>query len=283
MLANIDLRLTDIFVSSECFRNIFILLHGDIRQLPTIFDTPLYAQGGRDFQLTGSFSYYVFEECDRLGTVFRKHEVEESIFRDALLPLSDGRSTIRDWKLFNTRDYMMLTIEGKNNFKHAFFLFPTKFGITGYNHHRLKEIKLCCCQEERKNMSTQCSLVNGSTGTVVDVMYSNGEKSPVNIPVVFMVEFKKYTGRQLYEGSNVHYKLDIIFGGNMSTNSVTVHFMLVNHDAHCQGLTLDQKVVDIGSRENLGLTLVALSKTRRLLDVVFSSMFSFDRITKIGE
>ncbi|KAI3903891.1 hypothetical protein MKW92_023196 [Papaver armeniacum] len=59
MLANIDLRLRDIFASSEPFGNISIVLVGDIRQLPPVFDTPLYAQGGRDLQLTGSLSYCV--------------------------------------------------------------------------------------------------------------------------------------------------------------------------------------------------------------------------------
>lgn len=56
MLANIDLRLRDIFSSSEPFGNVLVVLVGDIRQLPPVFDTPLYAQGGRDLQLTGSLS-----------------------------------------------------------------------------------------------------------------------------------------------------------------------------------------------------------------------------------
>ncbi|KAI3899200.1 hypothetical protein MKW92_016430, partial [Papaver armeniacum] len=68
MLANIDLRLRDIFSSSGPFGNVSIVLVGDIRQLPPVFDTPLYDKGGRDLQLTGSLSYSVFEQCVRLDT-----------------------------------------------------------------------------------------------------------------------------------------------------------------------------------------------------------------------
>ncbi|KAI3989336.1 hypothetical protein MKX01_026919 [Papaver californicum] len=232
MLANIGLRLRDIFASSEPFRNVSIVL--------------LYVKSGRDLQLTCSFSYSVFEQCVRIDTVFRQSGVEESLFRDALLRLSDGRSTLQDQKLFNTRDYTMLTMEEKNNFKHVLRLFPTKFDTSTYNHQHLKDLgypvaqissnnnceatKSAVSNEAKggmlhKNLSTQCGLVNGSMETVVDVAYLNGEKSPIDMPVVVMLEFKKYTGQQLYEGSN----LDINFGDNMSADSVTTHFVLDNH------------------------------------------------------
>ncbi|KAI3973355.1 hypothetical protein MKW92_002223, partial [Papaver armeniacum] len=108
MLESIDLRCRDIFAINEPFGNVSIVLVGDIRQLPPVFDTPLYAQGGRNLQLTGSLSYSVFEHCVRLEHVFRQSRDEESLFREALLRLSDGSSTIHDWKLFKTREYMML-------------------------------------------------------------------------------------------------------------------------------------------------------------------------------
>ncbi|KAI3909394.1 hypothetical protein MKW98_007918 [Papaver atlanticum] len=46
MLANIDLRLRDIFSTNEPFGNVSIVLVGDMRQLPLVFDTLLYAEGG---------------------------------------------------------------------------------------------------------------------------------------------------------------------------------------------------------------------------------------------
>ncbi|KAI3900278.1 hypothetical protein MKW92_028692 [Papaver armeniacum] len=60
MLAYIDLQLSDIFGTKESFGNISIVLIGDMRQLPPSFDTPLYAEGGRELQLTVNLSYSEF-------------------------------------------------------------------------------------------------------------------------------------------------------------------------------------------------------------------------------
>ncbi|KAI3870675.1 hypothetical protein MKW92_016830 [Papaver armeniacum] len=248
MLANIDLRLRDIFANSEPFGNVHIVLVGNIRQLPPAFETSLYVQGGRDLQLTGSLSYSVFDQCVRLDTVFRQSGDEESLFRDALLRLSDGK------------DYSILTIEEKKIFKHVLRLFHTKYDVACYDLQRLKELghpvahissKNNCETAKgadsdeakgsqkvvflskgarvmlRKNLSTQYGLVNGSTGTVVDVLYLDGKKPPGDMHVSVMVKFDKYIGPQVYEGST----LDIIFCSNMSVDSVTAHFMLCNHCA----------------------------------------------------
>ena len=42
-------------------------------------------------------------------------------------------------------------------------------------------------------------------------------------------------------------------------------------------------MVDIGDRKSLGLTFVALSRTRKLTDLAFNPMFSFERLQKIGK
>ncbi|KAI3888983.1 hypothetical protein MKX03_014031, partial [Papaver bracteatum] len=55
----------------------------------------------------------------------------------------------------------------------------------------------------RKNLSTQYGLVNGSMGIVVDVLYLNGKKPPLDMPVDVMVEFDKYTSTQVYDGLNM--------------------------------------------------------------------------------
>ncbi|KAI3895169.1 hypothetical protein MKX03_025561 [Papaver bracteatum] len=213
MFANIDLRCRDIFANNEPFGNISVVLLGDMRQLPPVFDTPLYVQGGKSIlQLYGSISYCLFDRC--------------LAFRDALLRLSDGKSTSTDWELFRTRDYSVLTIEEQNKFKHALRLFPTKSNASKYNHERLKELgnpvakiisknncetaKIANSDEAKglqevllKNLSTNHGLVNGSRGVVVDIVYENGEKSPTDMPIAVMVDFDKYMGPKLYPGSNV--------------------------------------------------------------------------------
>ncbi|KAI3949437.1 hypothetical protein MKX01_000085 [Papaver californicum] len=50
-----------------------------------------------------------------------------------------------------------------------------------------------------------------------------------------------------------------------------------------QGLTLDQAVVDIGPRESLGLTFVALSRTKKIKRLCILSHVHFRKNSKIGE
>ncbi|KAI3845923.1 hypothetical protein MKX03_029073, partial [Papaver bracteatum] len=73
MLGNIDLRCRDIFAIDEPFENASIVLVGDIRQFPPVFNSPLFSQGGRDrnLELTGYAAYSEFEHCVHLKDVFR--------------------------------------------------------------------------------------------------------------------------------------------------------------------------------------------------------------------
>ncbi|KAI3953512.1 hypothetical protein MKW92_006078 [Papaver armeniacum] len=249
MFANIDLRCRDIFANNEPFGNVSVVLVGDMRQLPPVFDTSLYVQGMKStLQLYGFISYSFFDRCVRLEEVFQQSGDEELSFRDALLRLSDGNSTLTDWELFSARDYSLLTIEEQNKFKHALRLFPTKSDASRYNHERLKDLgnpvariisknncettKIAKSDEAkglqeilllskgsrvmlRKNLSTKYSLTNGSRGAVVDIVYENGEKSPTDMPIVVMVDFDN--------------KLDINIRSYMSENSVTAYFVLGNH------------------------------------------------------
>ncbi|RZC45255.1 hypothetical protein C5167_038197 [Papaver somniferum] len=63
MLTNINLRLRDIFLTSEPFGNVSIVLVGDMRQLSHVFDMPLYVEGGGELQLT---YYAANHNCQRL-------------------------------------------------------------------------------------------------------------------------------------------------------------------------------------------------------------------------
>lgn len=49
-----------------------------------------------------------------------------------------------------------------------------------------------------------------------------------------------------------------------------------------QGMTLDDSGVDIGDTESLGLSFIGLSRTRKLCDLASSLMFSYERLSNIG-
>ncbi|KAI3949438.1 hypothetical protein MKX01_000086 [Papaver californicum] len=190
---------------------------------------PLYAKGGLDrMQLQGALSYSVFDHCVRLGEVFQQSGVEESLFRDALLRLSDGQSTLQDWQLFYTRDYPMLTVEEKNNFKHAFRLFPTKFVAASYNHECLKDLGNPVARVVSKNNCETTKIANSdeakglqevlllSKGSRVmlrkniytqqvwlmaqqeDYGYYICKQGEITYRFAVMVDFDKYIGSKLY-------------------------------------------------------------------------------------
>ncbi|KAL2500189.1 Uncharacterized protein Adt_25739 [Abeliophyllum distichum] len=236
--------------------------------------------------------------------------------------LSDGTSTIEDWHMFKTRDYSTLTIEEMNNFRYALRLFLTKRSANEYNRERLIQLgrpiarifsknnceiaakaesdqakglekSLCISVGARvmlrANLATHNGLVNGAMGTVVDIVYAVHCKSPFDSPLAVMVDFDNYRGTSFREGSNIIPIPPITSNWKVSNGTscqrtqipIILCWAITIHKS--QGLTLDKAVVDIGEKESLGLTFVALSRTRRLQDLAFNPMFTYERLQKIGK
>ncbi|KAL2499053.1 ATP-dependent DNA helicase [Abeliophyllum distichum] len=322
MLANVDLRCRDIFATNESFGGVSVILVGDMRQLPPVFDSPLYSNKGSYMQQCGTLAYSVFDKCIRLSYIFRQVGEDQASLREALHRLSDGTSTIEDWHMFKTRDYSTLTIEEMNNFRYALRLFPTKRAGNEYNRERLIQLgkliarifsknncetatkaesdqakgleKFLCISVGarvmlRANLATHNELVNGAMSTVVDIVYAVNCKSPFDSPLTIMVDFDNYRGISFRESSNIIPIPPITSNWKASTGTscqrtqipIILCWAITIHKS--QGLTLDKAVVDIGEKESLGLTFVALSQTRRLQDLAFNPMFTYGRLQKIGK
>ncbi|KAF5196426.1 Atp-dependent dna helicase pif1 [Thalictrum thalictroides] len=280
MLAYIDLRCRDIFAKKEAFGGVSVVL------------------------------------------IFRQAGIEQVSFREALHRLSDGTSTIKDWHLFKTRDSTLLTPVELNAFKFALRLFPTKQAAHDYNCKRLVDLgkpiarvhsKNNCATASsamsddakglekvlylsigarvmlRANLCTQYGLVNGAMGTIVDIVYASGCGSPFDIPFAIMVDFDSYCGLPFRSGTNIvpiapqtsNWKTTSGTSCQRTQLPVVLSWAITVHKS--QGLTLDRVVVDIGKKESLSLTFVALSRTRKLSDLAFSPMFTFERLQKIGK
>jgi ATP-dependent DNA helicase PIF1 len=138
------------------------------------------------------------------------------------------------------------------------------------------------------NISTKLGLVNGSLGTVVDIIYGTNERPP-GLPFAVMVRFDNYAGPYLLEEERAFPVVPILreWEPKPSTKcqrtqiplacayAVTVHKV--------QGLTLDKIVLDLGREEFAsGITFVALSRTKRLKDIAFAKAFAFDRLPQKG-
>jgi len=55
----------------------------------------------------------------------------------------------------------------------------------------------------RANHITHNGLVNGAMGTIVDILYASGCKSPIGMPLEVMVNFDNYHGVCFCDGTNI--------------------------------------------------------------------------------
>lgn len=137
------------------------------------------------------------------------------------------------------------------------------------------------------NLWTKGGLVNGSMGTVHDIMFKN--QGPPSLPAAVFVKFDTYEGLTIIstEGDNVVPIVPIkrSWEGKSGTIcsrqqvplclawAITVH--------KSQGLTLSKAKIDIGSKEfAAGLTFIAVSHVHSLSDIYFRQ-FTFDRLQRI--
>lgn len=139
-----------------------------------------------------------------------------------------------------------------------------------------------------RNLWTEVGLCNGAMGTVVDIIYAKGHRPPVQ-PIAIIVQFddKDYSGPSfcnsipncvpLYPVTSC---CDIL-GTKLERQqfplklawSITIH--------KAQGLTLNNIWIDLGPSEKAaGLTYVALTRVRRISDLVIEPM-AYDRLKSL--
>ena len=136
-----------------------------------------------------------------------------------------------------------------------------------------------------RNLWTDVGLCNGSMGTLLHVIYVEGQ-SPPSLPIAIIVQFddKDYLGPSFIEhipncvpiypvtnhsgsyGSKCEYPLKLAW-------SMKIH--------KAQGLTLKNVWVDLGTSEKAaGMTYVALSRVRKISDLIIEPM-TFERLKAV--
>ena len=129
----------------------------------------------------------------------------------------------------------------------------------------------------RTNLWTEAGLVNGSVGTIQEIVFEEN-KGPPSLPIAIMVEFDNYSGpailtkddKRLVPISPVRHTWEVKKGTCSRLQipvclawSITVH--------KSQGLTLEKAVIDLGKKEfAAGLSFVAISQVRTLGNILFS-------------
>ena len=227
----IDRRLRQIFPhhSHQVLGGCSCLLFGDFGQLPPVMDLPLYTTVTRnELSDLGSSTYHFFDSAVVLSQVMRQsgESPEQILFRDILLRLRDGKTTVADWQ------YLMhqtpSQAEDLSVFDCAVHLFPTVDSVVEYNITQLHAINRPIaaikavhsgCNASKgtsedaggldpivylahtarvmliANLWVEVGLVNGALGTVVSICYQDG--GPPNLPEAVMVRFDHYTGPTL--------------------------------------------------------------------------------------
>jgi hypothetical protein len=118
-----------------------LILTGDPGQLPPVADKPLYhskpsnAVGKQGYQ-----AYHMFDKVIKFAVNQRVQGMssEQVKFRDLLLRLRKGESTVNDWELLLTRQPS--NISNLTEFEHATRLFYSNEQVGNYNHDQLDKL-----------------------------------------------------------------------------------------------------------------------------------------------
>lgn len=135
------------------------------------------------------------------------------------------------------------------------------------------------------NIWKKCGLVNGATGTIMDILYINGKCS--NLPDIIIVEVDNYNGPPFFNDELrkkwIPFNPLTVYNKTSNTSRTQYPFKLAYaitcHKA--QGQTLDKGVIDFGhSERSLGSSYVQLTRFKKFTDFVILP-FTYERITSV--
>ncbi|CAB4412397.1 unnamed protein product [Rhizophagus irregularis] len=316
ILAVIDVRLRQAFPenSKEPFGGRSIILLGDFGQLPPVLDVPMFSKNtsvdGNSNK--GIAAYKHIREVFKLDVILRQtgNSNEQKEFRDILLRMRDRESSLDDWKILSTRFEENLNQQERERFSDAVFLLTTWNDVDKINIEKLRFLKRPVAKimavhtggnEAKKassdvakglepqlllakgarvmltaNLWTKGRLVNGSIGTVHDILFKN--QGPPSLPAAVFVKFDAYEGPTITSTEGDHVVPIVPIKRSWKGKSgmicsrqqvpLCLAWAITMHKS--QGLTLSKAKIDIGSKEfAAGLTFVAASRVRSLSDIYF--------------
>lgn len=322
LFGQVDKRLRQIFPHHSCevLGGCSSLLFGDFGQLPPVMDLPLYTTcTSSPLSDIGANSYLSFNSAVVLDRIMRQSGDDPSqvLFRDILLRLRNCEVTEADWRILMTRTPAQAS--DKSSFDDAVHLFPTIEAVVEHNvnklhacGHPVATIKavhagpnaskassddagglqpvVCLAKGARvmlcANLWVEMGLVNGAMGTVQSFCYHEGG-APPNLPVAVTVLFDKYSGPTLSDGTVPIPPLRrswVTSGSQCSRLQLPLKLAWAVTIHKSQGLTLNKLTVDVGKKEfSAGLTFVAISRVRRLKDLLLNPPFSFQRLKNLAK
>jgi ATP-dependent exoDNAse (exonuclease V) alpha subunit len=130
----------------DLFGGVNVIVVGDMKQLPPVFDTSLTA--GRNLRtysdcvLAGMFAFDQIENVLILTIIVRQGDAAQERFRDLLNRLRMGESNEDDYNLLMTRVYANQPDDVKLDFESATRLAPFKLMVSHYNTDKLSTLAI---------------------------------------------------------------------------------------------------------------------------------------------
>jgi hypothetical protein len=178
--------------------------------------------------IAGQQAYRSSDRTLRLTEIMRQggDDEESMLFREFLRQLRNNTLTKEGWQLLDTRVRHNQPPELTMPFDKALQLYFTKDEVKNYNHDRMRDcnqpvkklearhtgsqvekassdeaegldLELDTCIRARiyltQNLWVDHGLVNGSMGTVQELVWKEGQDPTKELPFAIMVEFDKYT------------------------------------------------------------------------------------------
>ncbi|XP_028409244.1 ATP-dependent DNA helicase PIF6-like [Dendronephthya gigantea] len=242
---------------------------------------------------------------------------EQIQFRELLLRLGKGESTVNDWELLLTRQPS--NVSSLCDFADATRLFYSNEQVANYNSEQLTKLEHPIAHINARhssafakklsaddmsglepvaflakgarvmltmNLWSSVGLCNGATGIVVDIVYQNNHQPP-DLPIVVIIEFENYRGPAFNVDKPSCVPICPITVSSQSETGfhelqqlpLRLAWALTIHKS--QGLTLPKAWIDIGKTERTaGVSYVAISRVKLLSSCVIEPM-TYERLTSL--
>ena len=304
------------------FGGVSIVILGDWRQLPPVFDKALFHNSGGKWVI-GHNLYRCFKNTVIFTKVQRQEGEGQKDFRAQLERLGNGEFTSKDWEKWSQRSLKRLPPQERLTFEQtATKACARKQDMQSYNVQRIEALKQPIaplpaqndCHEARlqgeketglpdslllckgakirlsSNLWTAAGLVNGAVGFVQAIIYANGEKPPETLPKAIICTFEGYIGPSFL--SSIPKAVPIVPAGrtfyvkgktcSRKQLPVIPSYALSIHKL--QGSTEDKIILDPGPKEfAAGLLFVGATRTRAFEDLALDPMPNFHRFDMVNK